>query len=221
MLQVFSFRFVLAILVVFAVMAQSCTIQKRRYRDGFYVERHSFTRPQNKPNPPATPSPAETSVKVLPDSVSENPVTGEAGQYAAEPARYTEPAIAETAHRPDTFIVEEAKDTTNLSPKQRARYLLKNNQDRDGLPIVPNVELANVLMLVGWGTTIVVGIGPVIALVSLILLLIANSKLRNAPEGTYSPDNYIVIRRTFWPALICFLLPVFFMAFIIILFFVL
>lgn len=214
----FYFRFSLLLLLIVLTLTQSCSIQKRRYRSGFYIERNSLTRPQSSAN---TTTPADSSDVSAPASASsadpQFPDTHSSPQ-TEKPARYEQVSISESAHVPDTFIVEETKENT-LTPKQRVKYLLKNNKDSEGLPIVPQAETAFTLMLVGWGTTFIFGFGPLIALISLFFLLAAYSKLRNAPEGTYSPDNYLLIRRTFWPAFICFMLPVLFVLFIIILVF--
>jgi hypothetical protein len=218
MIRMFSFRFSLFLLLAVIMLTQSCSIEKRRYRSGFHVERYSLTRPQTSEK--TTPQ-ADSSDASAPASASSGdprfPDTRSSAQ-TEKPVRYDQFSIRESAHVPDTFIVEETKDNS-LTPKQRVKYLLKNNKDPEGLAIVPNVETAYTLMLIGWGTTIIFGFGPLIALISLIFLLIAYSKLRNAPEGTYSPDNYLLIRRTFWSAFICIMLPILLFTFILLLIF--
>jgi hypothetical protein len=218
MTNLFSFRYTFLSLLLVVLLAQSCSIQKRRYRDGFYTERHSLIREQKRavsitPNDTLDEAPIAV-IKRETENTSEV-VQSEKPAYSPT---HNQATIRESAHVPDTFIVQEEKDNT-LSQKQRMKYLLKNNKDPEGLPIVPPLEGANLFMIMGLATLVFTGLGPAFALVSLILLWIAYARLRNAPEGTYSPDNYPLARRIFWISFACVMLPVLLFGFIIVLIF--
>jgi uncharacterized membrane protein len=197
----------------------SCTVQKRRYRDGFYIEyagKHS----------PEKTAAAETTEKQVAATLPETEVVNtsapethsQPGKTAASTVEEKQQIAKHKTSVPDTFIVEEAKKAPQTNG-ERIRYLLKNNQDINGAAIVKEAETANWLMIGGLISLFIIGIGPLLALASLIFLLIAQSKLNSAYEGQYSPDNYLLIRRTFWPALLTFALPFLFIVLILILIF--
>jgi hypothetical protein len=196
----------------------SCTVQKRRYREGFYIEYSGKHSPEKKNTPETTEQNAETNFPEV-DLTNAVPTVNEAetGKTGATPVDEKQQIAKHKTSVPDTFIVEEEQSTQTKG--QRIKYLLKNNQDINGAKIVREAEIANGLMLGGLIGLVIIGIGPLLALASLIFLLIAQSKLNSAPEGQYSPDNYLLIRRTFWPALITFLLPFLIFALIFILIF--
>jgi uncharacterized membrane protein len=197
----------------------SCTVQKRRYRDGFYIEYAGKHSPEKK-------SAAETTEKQVAATLPETEVINtpapetqsQPGKTAASTVEEKQQIAKHKTSVPDTFIVEEAKKAPQTN-SERIKYLLKNNQDINGAAIVKEAETANWLMIGGLVSLFIIGIGPLLALASLIFLLIAQSKLNSAYEGQYSPDNHLLIRRTFWPALITFLLPFLIFALIFILIF--
>lgn len=215
-----SFRSFLVISLLLGVVFTlgSCTVQKRRYRDGFYIEYSGKHSPEKK-NAPEVPE--KITAANLPEAEQANaaPAGNEAetGKSAASPIDDKQQITQHKTSVPDTFIVEEEQNTQTKS--QRIRYLLKNNQDINGAQIVREAEIANGLMLGGLIGLFIIGIGPLLALASLIFLLIAQSKLNSAPEGQYSPDNHLLIRRTFWPAFITFALPFLLIGLILILIF--
>ncbi|MCA6363164.1 MAG: hypothetical protein IM638_09000 [Bacteroidetes bacterium] len=207
MIRLFTFRLPFFYLLLLVTFVQSCSIQKRRYRDGFYIERHSLIREHNRTVSAKNADSLDDASPVKPTSHTENTSETASPETPANSTTYNQVSIRESAHVPDTFIVEEEQGN-ELSPKQRIKHLLKYNKDPEGLPIVPPLETANTFMIIGLATLVLSGIGPFFAFISLILLWVAYARLRNAPEGTYSPDNYLLVRRTFWISFACMMLPV-------------
>lgn len=213
-----SFLFT-AILLVTLLFNASCSIQQRHYRNGFYVESHGKRQ--------ATTTPARPSVadRAIENTVTETAIAEQAVEQAQQPVTVepTAPAFAPTplapvTVAPDTFIVEE-EQPLNLSKSQRIKQLLKKKQDEKGLPIVPLANTAYYFSLIGLATYIF-SVGSILLLVALIMNFIALSNFKNAAEGTYSPDNILLIRRTFlYSVLGLVLIPLFFLGIFLFIFF--
>ncbi|MGL5891186.1 MAG: hypothetical protein ACRC3B_14955 [Bacteroidia bacterium] len=207
----------LSLLLAVIIVQSSCTIQKRRYRDGFYVEYAGKHSQQKKSTAETTESQAKvafTDAEKINTAPAQTPA--QSGKTTVSPVDEKHQLAKHKTAVPDTFLIEEEEQTETNS--ERVKYLLKHNQDKSGAKIVKEAEVAYWFMLAGIATLIIFGIGPILALVSLIMLLIAQSKLKSADYGEYSSDNYLLIRRTFWPALIMFLLPILFIGVVLILF---
>lgn len=195
------FPVILLIAVVFSL--GSCTVQKRRYRDGFYVQ-HSSQQAHQSSN---TLSP-KTSDNQLQPTVEWVQRNSNLDTLQTTAATLEQPIASEPHHYtitpPDTFIIEEPPVLTR---KQRIKFLLKNKQDENGLLLIPEAKTADSLAIGGIASVILWTVGGLLGLIALIYLIIAMSKWKNAPEGYYSPDNVPLMRRALILALISFLLP--------------
>jgi hypothetical protein len=174
----------------------SCTIQKRLYRPGFYIDRsesgnrgiHTHHSSKKEIGEPAF-SPTD-----LQDELGKK-VENQASTHLSKAIDIYDTLQQIEIWPQDTFIVDD--ENNKLSTRERIRLLLKKKDQVYGEQLVPEAKTANTLMLIG----LFYLLGSVFFMylffpVALVYNIIAWDKYKHEPER-YSATNLVLIRRTF------------------------
>lgn len=192
----------------------SCSIQKRVYRNGFYVENS-----RNNPDKTQANKPIGIPLAKTANSITSN-TDSVAGIYHHDDSipviAKSSPACMDRNFAPaDTFIVTD--DKTQLSRRKRIQSLLKHRSKEYGSELIREADIANTLLLIGF-SFFLLSITWILFPIALIYNVIAYMKYEREPER-YDPDNLLLIRRTFLIAGIFMVIPFLLTALIVLLLF--